>query len=56
VRQISEVLFGLTATSVLEKISNKLEELNNDQDKVTIFDSVSASVISQLEIFLNKIV
>ena len=43
--QISEILFGLSSTSTVEKLSDKLEELSNDQEKVTKFISVSASVI-----------
>ena len=55
VGQIGEVLFGLSSTSTVEKLSDKLEELSNDQEKVTKFISVSASVISELEISLNKL-
>ena len=52
---IGEVLFGLSSTSTVEKLSDKLEELSNDQEKDTKFISVSASVISELEISLNKL-
>ena len=55
VGQISEILFGLSSTSTVEKLSDKLEELSNDQEKVTKFISVSASVISELEIYPNKL-